>query len=750
MAERKPRDAHSDEYELDIRHLWEVLRKRRLYVVGTFTVVLLLTALITFLSTPMYRASADLMVRRSDASLQALGLPADLAQMVGGTRTGDLTAHMELLKSQRVLERLVARLAGDPDYVAAAGISGNPSVPIDSLKESISVRQVTGADIIRVEATAESAREAALVANHLAEAYEEFDRDRARRSLQTVQAFLDEQIAETKASLELSEAELTEFAREIGMALEERAIAAKISRMEELHAEASVELEDTRSQLEQVNRFLDGVRADLMEEFAGPEGVPLLLEVMDKLTLIRNIQREIAQWEREREEALAQGEYIRAQNLQDKIIDKRKELEATAAEQFTMLEQLPQYEKLIQEQLTLTLKVEALENRVRFLESQIEREVDRLLEHGVALARLQRELDVSEELYTLLLTQYARVSVAEIAELGTVEVINPAQAPSSPFRPSKRMNLIVGAFLGLMGGVGAAFLREALDSTFRSAQELEETLGIPVLGSIPKIHTTSRRWPFEQVRELLLTHFEPGSAEYEVFMNLTANLRFLSKDKPLRSVVITAAGPGVGKSMLAANLALAWASQGKRVALVDGDLRRPVLERTLGVETDDHKHPGLVELIQGKVLLQEVVHEIENERTPLHFIPAGTKPANVVDLFSSNAFGETLERLLDHYDIVVLDSPPVNVAADATVIGSNTTGAILVVDSEHTTKGEMEAACKALSRAQVAIIGSVLNKVPRRRGGYYGAYGYHYSSYYHNEEKQNRRGKGNGPTSAAR
>ena len=733
--------ANSAETEISLRAYWDILVHRWLYVVAVFLFVLFITGVITFTANPVYRAHAEILIRSNNAALQSLGIPEELLNPFGGGKD-ELANERQLLLSQEVLRRLQARLATDREYlsgrstrgsaIASEGTNaGDVVMDIDSLKKAIEVEQIPNTDMLRVTVTSHSPVQAAAIANSLVAVFQDFDRERARSSIRAVVEFLDKKIQETKEQLELSEQELIAYAKEAGIALESEALAAKITRLEQLLAEAQVELEDKKSQLETVNKFLNDVKQEFLNKLSSEqEGAAFLTEVMDKLTLIRQIQRQIADWEEERQQHLAQGDYIKAQELEQKIEDKRRELEQEAADRFSLLDQFPKYEELIKQQLDLTLEIIALENRVAILEQQRDQELQTLNKHGLQLARLQRELDVTQDLYDLIMTEYAKTRIVEMGELGSVEIVNLAEVPASPVKPNKPLNLFVGAFLGILAGVGAAFLREALDTTFKSKEEVEAVLNAPVLATVPKIAHVAKRWQAEEVKELLLPYFKEGGIEREAFSALSTNLRFAVPDKPLQTLLITGPGPEVGKSVVAANLALAI---GNDVVLVEADLRKPVLSKVFGLERKNR--PGVTDVVLGEATLEEAIIEISFEGfPPIHFLPGGTKPPNVLEFISSRSFATVLEELKAKYRNILLDAPPVHIASDAAILATRVDGVIFVIDASRTSKREAVEAKQTLERYKANIVGVVMNKVPRSRATYYGYYYYQYDYYRKKEE----------------
>ena len=154
-----------------------------------------------------------------------------------------------------------------------------------------------------------------------------------------------------------------------------------------------------------------------------------------------------------------------------------------------------------------------------------------------------------------------------MGELGTVEIVDPAEVPGAPIRPNKKLNLITGFFLGLMGGVGLAFVREALDTRFRSQEDVRSTLGYPVLAIIPRIPHRRSRWVYEEISQLLLPHHKPGARVHDAFSSLVFNLRMASPDQRLGTLLVTGPEPGLGKSTVASNLALALAVPRTKVHL---------------------------------------------------------------------------------------------------------------------------------------------------------------------------------------
>ncbi len=731
-----------DPAEIDLRDYIKVLYRRRWYAIATFLAVVVVTAVITFTSTPIYESTAEIMIQQNLGTGGISALLGDFAAPFAAPRQ-DIADRIHMMRSRSTLERAQEILNTDPDFAAArsrqvaahqsgeqdAGTTGSTGlITVEELGNAIQLRNAPNSNLISIAVTALSPAEATAIANALAVAYQQIERELTVASIRSVQEFLTEQAKVVETVLATSEEGLIAFQQEMGMLLEEGLLINRVSRIEGMLIEGRVELADKQDQLATLNVFLDGIREEFLTRMLSPEeGTPLLVELQDKMSFLMKLQHDIAEWELERIRYLQEENYVQVRILEQRIINQRRELEDTAARQFTLLEIVPQFEQLIETQLDLTLEIIALENRVKILEEMLLNETATLMAHGLALARLKREFDITETVHGIILQEYQKARIAEAAEIGSVQVINAAELPRSPIRPNKRMNLLVATFLGLFSGVGVAFMREYLDNTVKSSGDVEKALGLIPLGNVPRIGHPTKKWLFEQVEETLLPHLNPGTPEFESIMAIASNLRFASPDKTIDKILVTSAVPGEGKSTTSANLAFSLALSKDRVLLVDADFRRPILEKTLHVSESNGR--GLSDLILGESSIEAIVKEIKIGEFPaIWFLPAGSSVLNPTRVLSAERFDEVLQLLAEQFDAVVIDSPPVNIAVDALLLASKSDGVILVVEAGKTKKEETERAKGDLERYKADILGVVLNKVPAHSTGYYS--GYYYGGYH--------------------
>jgi non-specific protein-tyrosine kinase len=338
--------------------------------------------------------------------------------------------------------------------------------------------------------------------------------------------------------------------------------------------------------------------------------------------------------------------------------------------------------------------------------------------------RLEANQTQYSQTYAYLLQSFEQVRLAEAQSTSNVIQAEPAVPPIRPIRPRTLTNTALAAIVGLMLAVGGVFLIEALDDTLRSPEDVTREFGLPVLGLIASHGKDDRP----------ITARQPRSPVAEAFRSLRTNIQFASVDQPLHSLLITSTSPEEGKSTVAANLSVTLAQSGRRVTLVDADLRRPKVHKVMGL----NNQPGISSLfMQPQVVLNGALQETEIEG--LTALTSGNLPPNPAELLGSEKMMEIIQNVRKCSDIVVLDSPPVLVVTDAVVLAPRVDGVILVVKPGTTKRLACKQAVEQLQRVGANILGVVLNDVDVKRSSYRYAYykGYYYTNnkFYGNEEQ---------------
>lgn len=294
-----------------------------------------------------------------------------------------------------------------------------------------------------------------------------------------------------------------------------------------------------------------------------------------------------------------------------------------------------------------------------------------------------------------------------------------ASLPASPYSPQPLRNLGLAAVLGLLIGLGAAVLREVLDTTIKSPSDITDTVDIPVMSSIANDPDVEEH--------PLLTQLGTHASRSEAFRVLRTNLQFVDVDSASKVIAVTSSVPGEGKTSTATNLAIALAQAGERTLLIDGDLRRPKVAEKLGLEGT----VGLTTVLVGKMEPSDAIQS--HTASGLSVLTSGVVPPNPAELLQSQSMGDLIDKLRPQYDVVVIDSPPLLPVTDAALLAARSDGALIVVRHGKTTTDQLRHALERLHAVDSRAVGVVINMVPTRGNGSYG-YGYGYGYGYAPEE----------------
>lgn len=328
---------------------------------------------------------------------------------------------------------------------------------------------------------------------------------------------------------------------------------------------------------------------------------------------------------------------------------------------------------------------------------------------------IQREVDTNRTLYDGLLQRYKEIGVAGGLSTNNVSVVDPARAPGGPSKPQPIKNLIAAAFIGLLLGLGVSFLLEALDETVRAPQDVESQLGLPLLGTIPKLEKGVS--PAEAAMNI-------RSSFSEAYYSTRTALQFSTDSGVPKSILVVSARPSEGKTTSAVNLAHSLARLGARVLLVDADLRNPSVHRVLMAQNST----GLSNYLSGGMSIDQLAQVVDIPN--LLVLTSGPLPPSPAELLSSARLTELLQEAMLAFDHVVIDGPPVMGLADAPLIGSRAAGTVLVVEAGQTGRRLVKAAIRRMRLANARMLGVLLTKFDARNSAYGYGYGYGYGYQY--------------------
>jgi succinoglycan biosynthesis transport protein ExoP len=725
-----------DLYDNDEINPWDYLNvvlRRRWTVAAVFAVCVLSALVFSLAATPMYKATALLQIQPGGPNVTDFDSVQDSVTQAQAYNDFFQTQY-DILSSRTLARRTIdeLRLDQNADFnpaLAEPGIFGKAVawakslVPgredeearltarqqehllVDEFLDEVEIKPRRKSFLVELSYFSEHPELAQEIADTMAREYIDLTLDQSVDAASQARDFIQKQVAKVKGSLEESEEQLQEFARGHDIHAIEQEETVIHDRLTDLNMRLT-EAETERIQLEA-----------LYDQAKGPDRDNLA--VMVNNPLIKALRENLANAEAERAE---QGmrftdEYPEMQTLEARINGYRL---AIMAEQDRVVgsirsdyEQAQQRESLLREQL------ENQKNVVADYE-----------EKAVAFKILQREADTTRDIYENLLRRMKEVEVTEAIRASNITLVDAPEVPLDADSPKIPLNMAVSMMLGLVGGIGIAFVQEYMDDTLKTPEDVERNLRLPTLGTIPEF---SLPQPAEEkgtpTADLEVVQ-QPTSAGSEAIRTLRASLFLAAPGGLPTRLLLTSARPGEGKTCIAVNLATALAQMGRRVCLVDCDLRRPRVNKALSMDLS----PGLTNYLTGNTPLDEIVRP--SGQAGLDIIAAGPIPPNPVDLLDSANMANLLRELEELYDHVLVDAPPALGFADVPIMTNQLGGGcLLVTRSGETSKRMAKQACDYLIRMQSKLLGVVLNRVSTRRAGYsyYGYYGY-YGDYYSRRE----------------
>ncbi len=394
---------------------------------------------------------------------------------------------------------------------------------------------------------------------------------------------------------------------------------------------------------------------------------------------------------------------------------------------FSEYNETQQASRFADSKAALTAEIASVDDQVADLQGQIAA-IDLPADAAgqTRLDRLQADLAQIRQSRTSLVQSFENLRLAEAQSITNVVVVESALEPRIPIRPRTLQNTALAAVVGLMLAAGVAFLIEYLDDTLKSPEQITALLELPVIGVLARLAP-------KELTHGPVAKREPRSPTTEAFRGLRTNLQFASVDRPLRRLLVTSVGPGEGKSTVVANLAVVMAQAGLRVAVIDGDLRRPMQHRLF----DRPNRYGLSEaLVQDSLHLNGALQP--SDVHDLSVMGTGALPPNPAELLGSKKMTSMFALIAGQVDHVIVDSPPVSAVTDAVILASQMDGVILVVEAGKTRMGPALQVKEQLERVGAKLLGVVLNKVPIGRDGYYYS---HYYAYYNSDYGENGTGQ---------
>ncbi len=717
-----PHEPHLYDYLLTLRkHQWLILS----FVLAVVTI----TSIGTFRMQPVYVATSRIEIDRENSNIlpfqgtDSFDYMSDLDNYIE-TQSKILTSETMALQTIRG-----GVLSGQTDFASDLSASDalstgslanmKPPPELGSFLASLSVKRVPNSRLMDVSFESTSPLLAAQIVNaHIKNFIEQNFQSRYEATTRA-STWLTDQLSELKIRVEKAEDARITYERQNQIwALDGDKQNVTTQRMADLNKE----LTDVQS---------ERMRKQSLFEFAKAGDMDSVPQIRDN-PVVQDLFRKRTEMYSQYADALSQygPNFPKVQRLQSQV----KEIEATAEkEKKSVIARLEsEYREALQREELLT---QALDQQ----KVQVNQMSERMVQYSI----LKREAEANKALYDGLLTKLKEAGISAGLRSSNIRVVDPAMVPTTPARPAKTRNIVLSFLIGLVGGIGLALLREYMDNTIKSPDDIETLARLPSLAVVPAFTEPNRDRSrvkllkgastngHEKRIELVAQHL-PKSQVSEAFRALRTALLLSQADHPPQVILVTSALPREGKTTAAANLAVTLAQLGDRTLLIDADLRKPGIGRLLNLGSGTYA--GLSSYLAGVSSLDLVT--IQHPAIPnLSAIPTGPLPPNPADLLSSHKLADAITELRTKFKFIVIDSPPIMAATDAVILSVKADGVLLVVRSGETPKEAFTRTRDLLLSVKCHLLGVVLNAVDSTAPDYYYSYRYYpYSQGYGPQE----------------
>jgi len=727
------------EETIDLRDYFRVLMKRRWVIVTFFTIVVLTVAVQTFTAIPIYQATARIVIEKENPNVVSI----QEVMAVDATGSDYYQTQYKIIESRTLARKVIQRLKLEDNEeffpkpredlisnikrwwndmlgfwkgwvksllvtdnsqksLAAAEEAAAPDASlVDAFIGRIEIKPIRNSRLVDISLEAANPAMTARMANELVRAYIDHNLETKLAAAKDAVQWLTERINEERAKVEQAENALLGYKETHGIITDFSSDAENITaeKLAQLNSKV-VEAESDRVEAE--TRYRQALALE-----NNPEMLDSIPEVLQN-DLIKEIKK------------MEVNFYNRLSELSKKYGKQHPKMVALRSELKDLKKRKGVEAKRVVSSLRNQFKLAvAREESLKRALSKQKKESLALNKKAVQYGVLKRQAESSRHMYDMLIKRFKETSLTEEMKTGNIRIIDSAEVPRNPIKPKKRLNLMLAVVVGLFLGVGLAFFLEYLDNTIKLPDDVKEHLKIPYLGPIPAFVADEDTDGYHD--DLVLMH-SPKSAASESFRGIRTGILFSSAETAPQAILVTSAGPSEGKTLCAANLAVTMAQAGSRVVIMDCDMRRPRVHKVFQAKRD----PGVSSLLVGKGELKNAI--IHSAVKNLDIIPVGPIPPNPSEILGSKKMKGLIEGLRQHYNRIIIDSPPITAVTDAVIVSQLVDGVLLVVLAGDTPRQIIQNGVAQLTAANTHILGAVLNGIKTGRDSHY-YYQYYYYYY---------------------
>ncbi|MEH1922830.1 GumC family protein [Nostoc sp.] len=717
--------SHQDDQDLiNFQQYWRILKRRWFLMAIIMGSVFGVTGLVTSSKKPIYEAEGKLLFNKQSGISSLTGVSEQLGQLSGVTNLSNpLETEAEILRSYPLTQKTIAELH-------LKNKLGQP-LEIDTFLSNLKIKTIRGTDILQLSYRSSNPQQATVIINKLMSVYLENNVRINRSEARAAREFLNKQLPLVEVKVAEGEAALRQFKEKYEV------------------VSLEVEAQEGIRSLNELSNQITQLRARLVDARSRSGALQNQLALNTKqaialssLSQSRAVQEVLSEYQKVQDQlAVERSRFTDGHPVITSLLSKeqalKEQLERRVTQTLGSVQPIPDQDLQIGElKQTLTANLVQVEVERLGLENQVGVLMKPFVLYQARLRTLpkleqlqrqrQRQLQVAQITYEEMLKRLQEVQVLENQNVGNARIVSEALLPKKPISPRILLNLALGGFLGFFLAIAAALLLEAGDTSVKTTEEAQQLLDYPLLGTIPVFDQKDKLARGESITELPVLN-NPYSSINAAFEMLQINLGFTFSDKELKVIVVSSSVMNEGKSFVAANLAVATAQMGKRVLLIDADMRRP------------HQHEiwqqpnlmGLSNVLVGQATLAGVAKEVVSN---LELLTAGTIPPNPAALLDSQRMNGLLKQASQDYDCVIIDTPPLSVLADASIVGKMADGMLLIVRPGVVNSAAAKTTKALIEHSRVPVLGIVVNFVNTGNNNY----AYYYS---HTQTGENNSGK---------